>query len=279
MPYTTLISVEDLKKNLDQCTLLDCRFNLADVKEGQQAYIQEHLPSSQYAHLDYDLSSPVTLQSGRHPLPQFDKFIDRIKNWGINPDSQVVVYDDTGGTFAARLWWLLKVIGHENVAVLNGGFSAWKKSGYPVTSEIVQMQPTSYTALPDSKSWCDLEELQQCLKKQSCLLIDARTVERYNGESEPIDPVAGHIPGALNQPLPLNIDENGYFQSPEKLKENYASYLENRNPEEVINMCGSGVFACHAILAIEIAGYGRTRLYPGSWSEWIRDPSRSIAVA
>lgn len=278
MTYTTIISANQLYQQLDQCVVIDCRFNLANIDEGELAYQSGHIPGARYAHLDHHLSSPITAQSGRHPLPDFERFCRQVERWGIEPQSQVVVYDSTGGNIAARLWWLLKAVGHEDVALLDGGLPAWERENYPLSQEIPAVEPSRYPLQPDSSQWCDVEELQQCLQEHACILIDARLGERFRGESEPIDPVAGHIPGSVNQPIALNLDEQGCFKNATELRKLYAPHIKNNKPQQIINTCGSGVFACHAILAIEIAGLGRTRLYPGSWSEWIRDTNRPIAV-
>lgn len=278
MKFSTLISVANLREHYDQCIVIDCRFDLANVAIGHSFYTQGHLPDARYADLDTHLSSQITDSSGRHPLPDFNKLHSQIEQWGIANQSQVVVYDDSNGFFAARLWWLLRTMGHQHVAVLDGGIQAWEKSGGQLEAQAPTISRSQYTPLLNSNAWCDVDELQQSLIEKTCVLIDARAKERYDGSEEPIDPVAGHIPGALNLPITQNVDEHGQLLDPSILRDHYQQLIGNAAPSDVIHSCGSGVFACFGVLAMETAGLSGSRIYPGSWSEWIRDPARSIAT-
>lgn len=277
--FTTLISAGQLNTHLADYRVVDCRFSLTDTEQGTRAYQSAHIPGAVYAHLDHDLSSPITPDSGRHPLPDFDKFLGTLRNWGIEHSTQLVAYDDAGGFYASRFWWLMKALGHEAVAVLDGGFPAWQAAGFALSNSVPHCAPSHYHASPNRKLWLDLPELQAALDDQSIRLIDARTPERFSGQSEPLDPVAGHIPGAVNQPVSLNLDERGRFQPIETLQKNYSPHSEEAKPAALVHYCGSGVFACHGILAMAHAGLGMSQLYPGSWSEWIRDPARPIATS
>ncbi|MFB9887675.1 sulfurtransferase [Balneatrix alpica] len=276
----TLIDVSTLQAHLqheDWC-ILDCRFNLTDTEAGRRAYQQGHIPGARYAHLDQDLSGPLTPGSGRHPLPQPSDFLHRVQQWGIRADTQVVAYDDMGGAMAARLWWLLKSLGHAKVAVLNGGWQAWLTASAAQQQEIppcVQSDFQPQAALLGQRS---LAEVLAQLKEQRWMLVDARAPERFRGEVEPLDPVAGHIPGALNRPLQLNLQADGRFKSVDQLRAEWQQLLGERSPKEVVHYCGSGVTACHNLLAMEHAGLSGSRLYPGSWSEWCQDPGRPVAT-
>ena len=232
--------------------------------------------------LDRDLASSITADSGRHPLPSLDQFKQTLLAWGIGDETQVVVYDAAGGAIATRLWWMLGWIGHANVAVLDGGYQAWVSEGYVISDssdEIDSANPKSLTVLAGHLAdSIDTKELQSQLQQQHITLVDARDAKRFAGEHEPIDPVAGHIPGAVNWPFQHNLDDNGFFLDAERLKEQFESLIETGNDNEIILMCGSGVTACHNILAMKIAGIKPGRLYVGSWSEWIRDPDRPIGT-
>lgn len=280
MTYTTLISAENLKPHLndDNWVIIDCRFSLADTEAGFKAYRHGHIPNARYAHLDKDLSSTVTDFTGRHPLPNFNALVKKLGEWGINNNSQVVVYDDASGAFAGRLWWLLRYLGHNHVAVLDGGYKHWQKLGYPVATTLPAIKPNIFRAYPGETLALTALEVQNGLAQKAIFLIDARTPERYRGEQEPIDPVAGHIPGAVNRPFQLNLDSNGLFLSAEALQSQFKALIGDKNPQQVVHMCGSGVTACHNLLAMEVAGLAGSKLYAGSWSEWIRDKNRPIAT-
>jgi thiosulfate/3-mercaptopyruvate sulfurtransferase len=273
-----LISVESLASHPADHLIIDCRFSLADTRQGEQQYLNSHIPGARYAHLDTHLSGVITPDTGRHPLPDFDALTAQFGQWGINRPSKVVVYDDASGSYAARLWWLLRTLGHSQVAVLNGGFQAWQAAGEALETEVPTYAPTQFKAALNTDAWTDTERLQQQLASGDCVLIDARAKERFDGISEPIDPVAGHIPGSVNLPVTDNFDARGFFRSPEILRENYLNKMGEAIPEQVIHSCGSGVFACLGLLCMEISGLNGSKLYPGSWSEWIRDSEREIAT-
>ena len=279
MNYDTLIDVAAVHAHLDdpRWVVMDCRFNLMDTEAGRRAYRERHLPGARYAHLDEDLSSPITPTTGRHPLPDPAQLARTLGDWGIGPETQVVAYDDMGGMLAAaRLWWLLLWLGHKMVAVLDGGFPAWQRAGLPLTAELSTVQPTLFNGHPDDRLW--LTTAQVLALPAEHVLLDARTAARFRGEMEPIDPVAGHMPGALNLPTEGNLTVDGHFLPRAELRARFAARLGDRPPTTVVHSCGSGVTACHNLLAMEAAGLPGARLYAGSWSEWIRDPSRPIAT-
>lgn len=290
--YSTLISVGQLSSLIasgtENLVVWDCRFNLMDTALGARLYGDSHIPGAHYIDLDNDLSSPITPLTGRHPLPDFTALVDKLAQSGVSPDSQVVVYDDCGGAMAGRAWWLLRVMGHEAVAVLDGGFPAWNAANLSVSSVVPKSAPES---APGSVSEAQagnliaklaaemivtLEQLSEAASENT--LIDARTSERFRGEQEPIDPVAGHIPGAINRPLQLNLNSDGCFKPAQQLRLEWTELLANTPAEQVIHYCGSGVTACHNYLAMEVAGLTGSRIYAGSWSEWIRDPQRPVAT-
>lgn len=279
MTYTTLISTATLDQQLNNANwiIVDCRFSLADTEAGAKAYRHGHIPNARYAHLDKDLSSTITDFTGRHPLPNFALLANKLGDWGITNTSQVVVYDDAGGAFAGRLWWLLRCMGHDKVAVLDGGIKHWQKQGLAVTTTLPAVKPATFRPYMNYGAWLNALQVQNSMAKKSICLIDARTPERYRGEQEPIDPVAGHIPGALNRAFQLNLDGNGLFLSAEKLREQFRQLIGATTPEQVVHYCGSGVTACHNLLAMEYAGLTGSKLYAGSWSEWIRNKNRTVA--
>jgi thiosulfate/3-mercaptopyruvate sulfurtransferase len=280
MSYSTLISAADLKAQIDRpdWIVVDCRFSLADAELGAKNYRRGHLPNARYAHLDKDLSSAITSLTGRHPLPDFRALTQKLGHWGIDNRSQVIVYDDAGGAFAGRLWWLLRTLGHDKVAVLDGGIKLWQKKGYPVTTALPMVKPTAFRPYLQDASWLTAEQVQNRLAARSICLIDARTPERYRGEVEPIDPVAGHVKGAVNRPFQANLAASGEFLPAEQLRRQFQTLIGDRPPEQVVHMCGSGVTACHNLLAMEHAGLKGSKLYAGSWSEWIRNKNRPIAT-
>ncbi len=272
--YTTLISTAELENicgNTKQdIVIVDCRFSLADTNEGRRAYQQSHIPDAVYAHLDDDLSGEIIPgQTGRHPLPTIEKLEQLCSNWGINSTTQVVAYDDKGGGIAARLWWMLRWLGHENVAVLDGGWPKWVAENRPVDANIPTPQKTDFKADIQQNKWVDKEFVENNQSNPKYLLVDSRTNARYLGEEEPIDPIAGHIKSAINAPFPENLDENGKFKSKEVLKKRFEELLGDLKPENTTFYCGSGVTACHNLLAMEHAGLSGAKLYPGSWSEWL----------
>lgn len=276
--YKTLINTPTLVARLGQKDqiIFDCRFNLADTSAGKHAYQAGHIPNAIYLHLDEDLSSPITATTGRHPLPDTEKLANKLAAYGLNRNTQVFVYDDNSGAFAARTWWLLRWLGHEAVAVLDGGWSAWLAQAAPIEQNLPQQaaQIGDFQAQIQPDYFLTTDILSQQHPYQ---LIDARSPERFRGEMEPIDPIAGHIPSAINRPLTDNLS-NGQFKAAEILKQEWEAKLAGQSASNIVHMCGSGVSACHNLLAMEIAGLSGSRLYVGSWSEWIRDPKRPIAT-
>jgi len=279
MHYRTLISVEDfLMSGLPPDWLvIDCRFDLANVRWGEAAYRESHIPGAYFAHLDHDLSGSRRAGAGRHPLPDLRQFAERLGQWGLRRNSQVVVYDQDNGSYAARLWWMLRLMGHETVALLDGGWSAWRAAGGAGESSVPRLQSRSYEARPGS-GWVTSRQIERNLSVDRYLLVDARSSERFRGEREPIDPVAGHVPGARNWPFTRNLQKNGLFLAADTLRGQWEVFLDGRAPGSVVHMCGSGVTACHNLLAMEVAGLAGSGLYVGSWSEWISDGRRPVAV-
>jgi thiosulfate/3-mercaptopyruvate sulfurtransferase len=284
MMYETLIDVDSLRKLLGepQLAVVDCRFDLMNPDAGRQAYLRAHIPGARYADLNRDLSAPVATHTGRHPLPAPESFAVRLEALGIGNDTQVVAYDDANGSIAARLWWMLRWVGHGAVAVLDGGFKAWTAAAGALQSgavESAERRPGTQRFTPriDADSVLSTAELERALRDPRAVLVDARAQERYAGTVEPIDPVAGHIPGAVNHPFTANLDAEGRFLPAAELKRRWQQRLAGKEPENLLAMCGSGVTACHNLLSLEVAGLGGGKLYAGSWSEWIRDPQRPTA--
>ena len=277
--YQTLISATELANHgaNPDWLLVDCRFDLTKPDAGEAAYRAGHLPKAIYAHLDRDLSSPITPTSGRHPLPDADKFAATLSRWGVSKTTQVVAYDADTGAYAARLWWLLRWVGHRAVAVLDGGFKAWSAAGLPTTTEVPARTATRFEARANREAWMDVQEVAEHVRRSDWRLLDARGPERYAGEVEPIDTVGGHVPGARNHPFATNLGDDARFVAPEELRARYERSQDGVADDHTIVMCGSGVTACHLMLGLEVAGKPGARLYAGSWSEWIRDPSRGIA--
>lgn len=270
---TTLVDTATLAAHLDdpRWIIFDCRHDLAKPDAGAAEYALGHIPGARFAHLDRDLSGPKTGSNGRHPLPDPERFADTMGRAGVGPDTQVIGYDAQGGMNAARLWWLLRWIGHDRVAVLDGGWKSWVAESRPQSTDVPVPRPARLqVALRPATLSAD--ELRASRK----LLLDARTAERYRGRGETMDPVAGRIPGAKNRFFMLNLDAGGRFKPADELRRDFVSVLGNTAPAESVNYCGSGVSACHNLLAMEIAGLSGSRLYPGSWSEWSADPSRPI---
>lgn len=280
MVYETLIEPAVLHARLGDSdwVAVDCRFNLLDSEAGRHAYHQAHIPGAYYAHLEEDLSGPVTASSGRHPLPAAQHLVRTLGTWGIRETSQVVVYDDAGGAMAARLWWLLRWLGHRACAVLNGGLPAWKAQDLALSVAIPKRHTAVFPERHNDHLWVDSATVLATVVQGDALLLDARASARYRGEQEPIDPVAGHIPNAVNLPLEGNLTRGGRFLEPTALRARFAAVLDERPPAKVLHMCGSGVTACHNLLAMEVAGLQGSRLYAGSWSEWIRDPDRPVTT-
>ena len=278
MDYTTLISVAELAKHLNdpEVVVFDCRHELTDADFGPKAYAESHIPGARFANIDKNLSGPLTGKNGRHPLPDAGSFMEWLGRLGVSNASQVVGYDHAGGPYGARLWWLMRWLGHSRVAVLDGGWQAWNAAGQPVTKDVPAPKPAKFSGKPDN-SRVDAQYVSQRLKTADMVLIDARANDRFHGQNETIDPVAGHIPGALNRFFKDNLDARGQFKSPEELRAAFNPLIGSTPAEKVIHQCGSGITASHNLLAMEVAGIKGTRLYSGSWSEWIADPSRPVA--
>jgi len=273
----TLISAESLRALLDAgepCVLLDCGFDLTDPGAGARAFAQGHLPGSRHADLDRDLSAPKNGRNGRHPLPTREAFAATVARWGVRPDTPVACYDDQGSPYAARAWWMLRWLGHDDVAVLDGGRAAWLATGGMLEAGL---QPNASNAAPYALGAASMptvaaDRLLGLLGKVT--VLDARSGERFRGEMEPLDPVAGHIPGARNRFHKDNLQADGRFRTPAQLRADFMPFGE---PTACVHQCGSGVTACHNLLAMEHAGLTGSALYPGSWSEWCADPARPIA--
>jgi len=250
-----------------------------DPEKGRDDYAVGHVPGASYANLDRDLSSPISAGTGRHPLPDVESFIETLRRWGISNDSQVVVYDDAGGGVAARLWWMLRWLGHEDVAVLDGGFAAWAGSGCPVNQDEPSSEAGSFDGSPATESVWTTGDIQSWHSAgKSFVLVDARDGARFRGEHEPIDAVAGHIPGAVSLPLTDNLNPDGTWRSPDEMKARWAKIFDNSPLDPWGVMCGSGVTACHLVLSATMAGLPDPCLYVGSWSEWVCDPNRPIST-
>lgn len=279
MAFKTHISVEALAAHLGDTAwrIFDCRHDLARPEAGEQAYRTAHIPTAQFLHLDRDLSGPTTGTNGRHPLPDPAALAARLAQCGVSNGVQVTAYDDSGGTFAARLWWLLRWLGHDRVAVLDGGLPAWQRAGHALTEEVPSLSPASFTWRATEQP-VDAGYVEAHLHQPDMLLVDARAAERFRGENETLDPVAGHIPGAINRPFKDNLAADGRFKPAQQLRREFEELLKDRPVENVVSYCGSGVTACHNLLALELAGRPGARLYPGSWSEWSSSPRRPVAT-
>ncbi|WP_034299937.1 sulfurtransferase [Herbaspirillum sp. RV1423] len=282
MTYATLISVADLAAHLNDANWLvvDCRHDLANPDAGRQAYNAGHIPQARFAHLDQILSGAKTGSDGkfkgRHPLPQRQDFIDAMQALGINAGTQVVAYDAHGGMFAARLWWLLRWVGHVQVAVLDGGLPAWQAQGGQLSTEAPATLRGDLQDQPSLVGTIDADGVVANLGSKAMTVVDARAADRYRGENETLDAVGGHIPGAKNRFFKDNLGADGRFKSPDALRSEWSALIDN--PQTAIMQCGSGVTACHNLLALEVAGLPGARLYPGSWSEWSSDASRPVAT-
>lgn len=278
MSYTTLIEAAELLPHLSDpgWVVVDCRFDLGDPAAGSRLYAASRIPGARYAHLDTDLSGPVTAKTGRHPLPDPARFAQRLGAWGIGHSTQVVAYDDASGAVAARLWWMLRWVGHNAVAVLNGGLKAWLAAGQPVKDEPPSVKPAAYTPRVDPGAVIHVDQVMSGLDSRTIVLVDARASDRFASRNETIDAIAGHVPGARNHPFMTNVDADGRFLPRGQLQERWRHTIADAPGSDVVCMCGSGVTACHNVLALEIAGLSGARLYAGSWSEWIRDPARPV---
>jgi thiosulfate/3-mercaptopyruvate sulfurtransferase len=283
--FTTLIGAAVLRDRLDKpdLVIIDCRFDLANPEGGRLSFLQGHIPGARYADLNRDLSAPISATSGRHPLPAPADFAATLQRLRIGRATQVIAYDDSAGAFAARAWWLLRWMGHDAVAVLDGGIKAWIGMGGPLESgeadPLPAAPPGDQRRVPpvNAAAVIDAAAVAARLKDPGFLLIDARAPERFAGSVEPIDSVAGHVAGAVNQPFSANVGADGRFLPAAELRRLWQQRLAGRAPDQVAAMCGSGVTACHNLLSLEVAGLSGAKLYAGSWSEWIRDPTRPIA--
>ena len=278
--FKTLIEPAALADRLsdDRWVVVDCRFDLADPQKGEQLYRESHIPGARYAHLDRDLSGEKTGTNGRHPLPTSDQMRDRFGALGIGPGTQVVAYDGDNGMYAARLWWMLRFMGHDAVAVLDGGFGRWTGEDLPVRGGAEQWQSVSFQGTPRIDWLIDAAQILAGLDSQTPLLVDARAESRFRGENETIDRVAGHIPGARSFFFQRNLTPDKKFRSADALRAEWLALLGGTPPYDTVMYCGSGVTACHNLLALEHAGLTGARLYPGSWSEWSSNPQRPIAT-
>ena len=281
MHWTMLVSADELAPVLGdpRLALIDARFGLGDAGQGERDYLAGHLPGAVYAHLDRDLSDHTRHGHGRHPLPYAKDFRARLGAWGITPAHQVVVYDARDGAMAAaRAWFMLRLLGHGRAAVLDGGFARWTQLGLPISTETQQPVAVDYGAGVPVGRLAVADEFLHPTDADAPLLIDARAAERFRGEVEPLDSKAGHVPGAVNRPFAKNLQADGRFRPATELAEEFHALLDGRTPDRAVLMCGSGVTACHNLLAMEHAGLHGARLYADSWSGWISDPSRGIAT-
>jgi thiosulfate/3-mercaptopyruvate sulfurtransferase len=282
MHYLTLISAADLAQHTQDANwiVLDCRHDLANPDAGSTAYAAGHIPNAQFAHLDLDLSDqspgPNGEFRGRHPLPERDAFVEKLSDWGINHNSQVIAYDAHGGMYAARLWWMLRWVGHAAVAVLDGGLPAWTAQGLPLSTKPVARPQGNIETRPSLVRTASVADIEANLENQKCIVVDARAPDRFRGENETLDPVGGHIPGARNRFFKDNLQADGRFKPAQQLQADFGALIGA--PDAAVMQCGSGVTACHNLLALEVAGLSGAALYPGSWSEWCADPSRPVAT-
>jgi len=280
MPYNLLITAAELVEHLDDpdWVIVDSRFKLADAEQGRKDYESAHIPGAVYAHLDKDLSGPIIRGvTGRHPMPEVEKIRAVFSRFGIDSTIQVVTYDDVGGALAAgRVWWLLRWLGHERVALLDGGWQTWERKGLPVRRGNETRKSRQFIPHPRNELVVSTEEVEKMRKDPQYYVLDARTTERYRGENETIDPVAGHIPGAISAPYPDNLNPDGTFRTDKDLAERYKQLVGGVPIDHVVAYCGSGVTATHDILAMMKAGLGEARLYAGSYSEWITNPQRPV---
>ncbi|MDE1960604.1 MAG: sulfurtransferase [Xanthomonadaceae bacterium] len=282
MKLSTLIDAAALAARIrtGDTLIVDCRFELADPRRGARDYAQGHIPGAVYASLDTDLSDlSKSPQLGRHPLPDAAAFSATLSRWGWTPDTPVVACDAANGALAAaRLWWLLRLVGARAAAVLDGGIAAWAQAGFALDANAVRRESTQVDVAFAAAGIVHTDALAVALKEPRTLLVDARAAPRYRGENETIDKVAGHVPGAVNRPFADNLDADGRFKPAAQLRAEFEALLGSHRPADTIHMCGSGVTACHNLLAMEHAGLAGSRIYAPSWSGWISDPSRSVAT-
>jgi thiosulfate/3-mercaptopyruvate sulfurtransferase len=280
MDFTTLITPEELNQHLEDpnWAIFDVRFDLQDKGKGSQEYLKNHIPRAVYAHLEEDLSLPASQQGGRHPLPPVEDLVRTLSHWGIDSKVQVVAYDDRGGGIAARLWWILRYLGHNRVALLDGGFPAWLRAGLPTRQDNESRMPRTFHAEVQDRMLVQVEEVLKCIHDEGCLLIDSRAPERYHGLEEPIDRIAGHIPGAVNRFWQDNLDKDCHLLPKEALREEWKAIIKDIPPQNTIVYCGSGVTGCFNIFAMTLAELEGARLYDGSWSQWLEDPDLPMVL-
>jgi thiosulfate/3-mercaptopyruvate sulfurtransferase len=280
VPYTTLIDPGDLAPLLGTpgVAIVDCRFDLSNPGAGRQAYLTAHIPGACFADLNQDLSVPSTSGTGRHPLPGKEQFSLLLGALGIDNGTQVIAYDQGNGALAARFWWMLRWVGHDAVALLDGGLDAWRAAGGKVEAGSHAATPRHFELRGGREPITTSEQVLAATEHRDRLIVDARAAERYSGQVEPLDAVAGHVPGAINVPFSGNLGAAGRFLPPDELRQRWLQILGATSPQKLIAMCGSGVTACHNLLALEVAGLPGASLYAGSWSEWIRDPKRPVAT-
>ncbi|MEZ5461485.1 sulfurtransferase [Dokdonella sp.] len=279
MSAGTLISAEHLAARIpaDNVLILDCRWELGDPDSGRRAHEQGHIPGAIHVNLDTELSDLSRQGMGRHPLPSATDFANVLSKWGWQPGRHVVAYDNAGGALAAaRLWWMLRLVGSDVCRVLDGGYSAWQRSGLPVATDIADITPRRVSVVFDEDKVVGYDALQRGLADASICLVDARGGPRYRGETEPLDRLPGHVPGAVNRPFADNLDDDGCFRSPDRLAREFLALIGTHPAESVVHMCGSGVTACHNLLAMEHAGLHGSRVFAPSWSGWISDPARPV---
>lgn len=280
MSYETLVDTATLAAHLSDpdWRVVDCRFELGDPAAGALQFERGHIPGAVYAHLDHDLSAPRTPWSGRHPLPEPAVLESTFGRLGIGPGVQVVACDESGGAYAARLWWLLRWLGHREAAVLDGGLKAWRAERRALVATPSEVKPRQFSARPDHDAHVTADDVASLVAHDRSLLIDARAAERFEGRIEPLDPKAGHVPGARSYPYSQNLGADGRFLPAAELRARFDALRGSRPASAIVSMCGSGVTACHTLLALSVAGLEGARLYPGSWSEWCRDPGRPVAT-
>jgi thiosulfate/3-mercaptopyruvate sulfurtransferase len=279
LKHDTLISVAELQALLPNCVVIDVRHQLTDLDWGRDAFQQGHIPGAQFMHMDTDLSGPKGPGTGRHPLPDAALLTHKLAQRGVQRGQQVVVYDQSIGAMASRLWWMLKHwLGHDRTAVLDGGWEAWIKAGGQSSQQHTIAVATDYETRPQPTAYLNVDSVMANLQHASFTMVDARAAERFEGKTEPIDPVAGHIPRALNRPHTLNMTDRGVFKAPEHLAKEWQHLMAGRTADQIVHQCGSGVTACHNLLSMEVAGMPRSRVYPGSWSQWCSDPDRPVAT-
>ena len=277
--FTTLIDARTLAQHFkpSEWALFDCRYDLVYPDFGRKAYLESHLPGACFIDVGEDLSGVQSGWNGRHPLPDPYVFAVKLGMYGVTRDTQVVAYDDADGMMSARLWWLLRWIGHTKVAVLDGGLQAWSRSACALSTDMPAVSAAVYQPEPNDTAWVDAQAVRLNLDNPQMLIVDARSPDRFRGENETLDPVGGHIPGAVNRFFRENLQSDYCFKPAEILRQEFEPIIQGWKPDQVVHQCGSGITACHNLLAMEIAGLQGTRLYPGSWSEWCMDETHPVA--